>query len=115
MFTLSRFQRLEIQNQAVGRAGSSGGCEGETTPGSPSFRWLLAVLSVPGLVDTALQYLPLSSHHLCVSFCVSFEDTVIGCRALPNPGWWHLNPYLVISAKTLFQRWPAVFYDAGWT
>lgn len=49
--------------KGLARSCPSGGCEGESIPGfSPSFWLLWAILSIPWLVDTLLQCLPLSLH-----------------------------------------------------
>ena len=93
----SQFQRLEVKNQDVGRATLPLKPLGASFLASPSFQWLLAILSAPWLVSASLRSLPPLSRELpsCV-LCVCalhllIRTPVTGFRAHPNPVGPHLN------------------------
>lgn len=82
--------RPEIQNQGIGRAVFT-----LKVPGKnpllplPAFWQVLAILSLPWLIDASLPSLPLSSHGILPvsvsSHGLLMRTMVIGYRAYPNP------------------------------
>ena len=66
-FILSQLWRQEVQNESVGRVGSSWRFIGRIWPEARP-----AIHSVPWLVGTPLQSLPLSSCVFCVALCTHF-------------------------------------------
>lgn len=85
-FILLQFWRLEAQNQAVSRVGSFWSLWGRIYSIPFSFWWLLAISSIPWLVNPSLQSLS-CLHNILLSVCLySNSPLLIKTQHWPTRG-----------------------------
>ena len=94
------FRRPKVQHQDIGRLVLL-----DTGKENPSPASLLASASSPwhSLANFLPLFLPgLLLLCLSVFFSISYKDSVVGFRDHPNPGWSHLNIFILHLQRPFF-------------